>query len=757
VPVSSRPGTSWPPRLADLLWPTDQVAAALAAAASGLAGDVPPPACGDGPGAPAASGGSVTPAGAGGPGAFAAGNGDPAAGLAGLAGLAVDSVDIPWLDLRRALARLAPGVLEVTAPAPGLLVLLPASRWRLSVFAPSGRVLRLSGRRLAGALLATAAERHRAAVEPILAALPLGRRRRERARRALVGARLAAGEGARAHLLAAAGGQPIGRELRAGGLAGAGAAMTVTLAAAQGLALLSWYLLGRGLLDGRLAPTWLLSWALLVLTLPLARGGESAAAMAFGRRAGLLLRRRLFARLLAIDPECLRGEGTGRLLGRLLAAESLERAAVAGGVTALVASGELAGAAVALAHGAAARPQLATLAVALVAAALLHLRQAGARRAYGERRLALTADLVEAMAGHRTRLTQAGGETSAREDAKIAAQHHLGRRLARGEVLLRTLLPGGFWLAGLAGLATALGAANASPARVAASLGGLLLARAAVSRVGAALCELAAARDAAREVAPILTADAGGAGGDAGGARGKDDHLSHAGADWERDQPEPRGDRSCGPLLEARDLTVRLPGRSEPILAGAGCQLRAGDRVALEGPSGAGKSTLAAVLAGHMRADGGLLLLGGFDLAALGAARWRRRVVAVPQLHANHLFAESLAFNLLLGRGWPPGAADLADADAVCRDLGLGPLLDRLPAGLEQRIGEAGWQLSDGEASRVCLARALLQDPGVLILDESLAALDPEGQVKVLQVAERRARTLVVIGHPRAASGISGV
>jgi ATP-binding cassette subfamily B protein len=145
--------------------------------------------------------------------------------------------------------------------------------------------------------------------------------------------------------------------------------------------------------------------------------------------------------------------------------------------------------------------------------------------------------------------------------------------------------------------------------------------------------------------------------------------------------------------------------------------------------------------------DGGLLLLGGLDQATLGRRAWRRRVVAVPQLHANHLFADTLAFNLLAGRGWPPSAGDLADADALCRDLGLGSLLDRLPAGLEQRVGEAGWQLSEGECSRVCLARAMLQDCDLLILDECLAALDPESRLEVLGVVSRRANALMLIAH----------
>jgi ABC-type bacteriocin/lantibiotic exporter with double-glycine peptidase domain len=203
-------------------------------------------------------------------------------------------------------------------------------------------------------------------------------------------------------------------------------------------------------------------------------------------------------------------------------------------------------------------------------------------------------------------------------------------------------------------------------------------------------------------------------------------------------------------VVEARALHVRVDERPQPVLAGASLAIRGGDRIVLDGPSGAGKSTLAAVLAAQRRPDGGLLLLDGLDLPTLGVGAWRRRVVAVPQLHANHLFAETLAFNLLLGRGWPPAASDLADADTLCRELGLGGLLERLPAGLEQRVGEAGWRLSEGEASRVCLARALLQDPELLILDESLAALDPETRLRVVGVVGRRARSLVVVAHPEA-------
>jgi ABC-type transport system involved in cytochrome bd biosynthesis fused ATPase/permease subunit len=101
-----------------------------------------------------------------------------------------------------------------------------------------------------------------------------------------------------------------------------------------------------------------------------------------------------------------------------------------------------------------------------------------------------------------------------------------------------------------------------------------------------------------------------------------------------------------------------------------------------------------------------------------------------------------------MGRRWPPQPEDYEEADSVCRELGLGDLLDRMPAGLMQMVGEAGWQLSMGERSRVFLARALLQRADFIIVDESLGALDPETMQNAIDCIYRRAQTLLVIAHP---------
>jgi ATP-binding cassette subfamily B protein len=121
--------------------------------------------------------------------------------------------------------------------------------------------------------------------------------------------------------------------------------------------------------------------------------------------------------------------------------------------------------------------------------------------------------------------------------------------------------------------------------------------------------------------------------------------------------------------------------------------------------------------------------------------------VASPQFHENHLFSESLAFNILLGRRWPPEPEDIDEAEKVCRELGLGTLLDSMPGGVMQMVGETGWQLSNGEKGRVYLARALLQKSDLVILDETFAALDPETAQQAIDCVLHRAPALLCVTH----------
>ena len=756
-------------------------------------------------------------------------------------GVGVDAVEVPWEALRRALPALCPAVVRLPGPPAGCVAVARGGWRRLVMVGPDGRWRRVGTARLVAVLaevVAAADAAEVAEVDGLLAEMGLSGRRRSAVGRALVRARRAAGTGVAVRVAspAAEGGWSAAAWARR--LAPAAAALLAAVAAWQAMSLAAWFVLGSGMLDGELGQAWLLAWALLLPSLALLQAGEAAAAGTLAQRVARLGRQRLLEALLAVSRERLRGEGTGRLLGRILAVESLERALLGAGPAALVGAAELTAAAAVLARGAGGGVEAALLAVAVAAAGCGAVGHARAQRTGVAMGLEMTEGLVEALSGHRTRLAEDGGGgmhgagagggargdglrrdarrgdagrgdgswgggargdgewCATREDAAVAGNCAVTGRVGRWETWLRAGLPRLWMLVGLGAVVVRAGvAAGAGPAGMAvsaggaaASLGGVLLARAGLGRLGAALVEASVGWSAAGQVRAVLGAEAamgggggiggsgavgvagmpaavapvGGVGGDeerrfggltavaavGGGARfGGLTAVAAVGGGARLGGAGGTGDR----LIEVRGLGCRLPGRRSPgrsLLGGVDLTIREGDRCLLEGPSGAGKSTLAAILAGQRQAESGLVLLGGLDLATLGGAAWQRRVVAVPQLHENHLFSETtLAFNLLLGRGWPPSEADLALAAAVCRELGLGPLLARLPGGLEARVGEAGWELADGEASRVCVARALLQEPEVLILDESLAALDPENRVRVLAAVERRVRTLVVIAH----------
>jgi ATP-binding cassette, subfamily B, bacterial len=736
--------------LSGLLWPADQAGSALItlAQAAGFSSG------------PAGAAFLSAPAGASGRARF-----DGLACAAVRAGIDLDRAELPWAGLGSSLPLAAPALLWLPE-AEGWLALL-SRRCRLFAVTPGGGRHRLPAARLGCTLCRPAEQRAGGPIAALLAELPLAARRSRRAARALVAAHLAGEAGPEILLLGRAAERPLREQLLAGRLPRRACGLAAARCGMEAVSLAGWLLLGRSLFAGRPEPAWLGLWALLLLALPLLHAVELQAAAGLAERLGLILHRRLLASLLAIDPGANRGDGLGRLLGRLLAAEEVERVALGGMPLLLLAAAELAGAALVLSHGAAPHAHLAALAGAVLA---VTLASQGCRRALDARadhRGELTAGLIETLAGHRTHLAAgADAGSTAAADESLARLHALACRRDRWEAALRVTLPRLWAIVALAALAPSLAAAGAVPGRLAASLGGFLLARDGLQDLGLGAGALAAAASAARQLGPLIRRSTAGGrlGGEPGGAGGRLDAEPAGGAGSRLGaEPAARDDGGCGPpvaglevaadrhtgpwLIEARGLACRPAGCSRPVLAGADLRLRPGDRVLLEGASGAGKSTLAAVLGGALAPDAGLLLLDGLDLASLGAHAWRRRAVVVPQLNANHLFAETLAFNLLLGRTWPPRRRDLQEAAALCRELGLGPLLARLPAGLEQRIGEAGWQLSDGEASRVCLARALLQDPELVILDESLAALDPGSRLQVLATLERRARTLVLIAH----------
>ncbi|WP_246053859.1 thiol reductant ABC exporter subunit CydC [Halomonas halmophila] len=176
---------------------------------------------------------------------------------------------------------------------------------------------------------------------------------------------------------------------------------------------------------------------------------------------------------------------------------------------------------------------------------------------------------------------------------------------------------------------------------------------------------------------------------------------------------------TAGPLsLQLDRVSLRYPGALKAALADVSLTLAVGERVALCGPSGSGKSSLAALVARQLRPDSGALYLGGCAVEHLDEEALRRRLAVLTQ--DTELFDDSLAANLWLG---DPQASEAALWQRL-DDVELGDWARELPHGLATRVGEGGRRLSGGQARRVALARLMLRDPGLVLLDEPFNGLD---------------------------------
>jgi len=652
-------------------------------------------------------------------------------------GLEAEPTEIPYGEVEPLLRQVGPALLRLPGDGePCVLALLSGGRRRVSVLGPDLMVHRLRRAEVCAALCRDLEASLAAQVDRLLVEAGVPARRQARARAAILYEWLGSTPIGGGWLLGLPAGSSLWHQARQAHLPSRLLAFVSGHAVQYLLWLLAWWMIGQGALQGRLDPSWLLAWALLLVTLVPFRllATWSQGRLAIG--AGGLLKQRLLYGALRLAPEEMRHQGAGQLLGRVLEAEAVEALALSGGLLGLMAGMELLIAATVMHAGAGGGRHALLLPAWVAVALLLGWRYFQQRRHWTGERLTLTHDLVEGLVGHRTRLAQEGRERwHDGEDQALARYLERTAAMDRTAAWLIAIVPRGWLFLGLLGLAPAFVTGHGSPAALAIGLGGMLLAYRALHKLATGMWHLAGAAIDWEQVAPLFKAAARP---ESGGAPSFA-LTSVSGAGRSDGAPT---------MLEAHEVVFRYRDRGAPVLQGCNLRIRSGDRLLLEGPSGSGKSTLASLLSGLRVPESGLLLLRGLDRQTIGPEAWRRRVVAAPQFHDNHVLTETFAFNLLMGRRWPPQSEDVEAAENICRELGLDDLLIRMPAGLWQLVGETGWQLSHGERSRLYMARALLQGADVIVLDESFAALDPETLQRCLRCVLQRAATMLVIAHP---------
>ncbi len=195
--------------------------------------------------------------------------------------------------------------------------------------------------------------------------------------------------------------------------------------------------------------------------------------------------------------------------------------------------------------------------------------------------------------------------------------------------------------------------------------------------------------------------------------------------------------------VDLRDVRFRYAPSAPEVLRGVNLHIAEGSMLALVGASGSGKSTLAALIARFFDVTAGSVLVGGVDVRQMGSEQLAGQISQIFQ--NTYLFQGSIADNIRIGK---PDASDDEMLQAA-RLAGVTEIIERLPQGLDTPVGEGGMRLSGGERQRISIARALLKDAPILLVDEATAALDAENQAAIAEALARLRgrRTLIVIAH----------
>ena len=495
-----------------------------------------------------------------------------------------------------------------------------------------------------------------------------------------------------------------------------------------GLWILSWVTLTSALFGAGEREPLLMLWGLALVTSMLALPIETWLSQDLATRMGIVIKKTLLSRALGMDKRTVRELGIGALIARALDANNLDALATRGGIRVLLTLFDLLFVAVLFFAYLGVQP-LFLLFIAITGLTAWNCRACLlSERTFHSAHLEVTALHAEEMIGHRTRKIFIGRDAWHDQETARLASYEAASSAADAANRRLSIVPK-YWIAlGTAMVLVQIYFQSTTNFGTVALVGFVIIGAATLTNITTGMAQLIRALVSIGHLdlhQPESSSASASEGAPASG------HVTT------RD----------GTALQVQGLQYRYPTAARSLIRDVDLTIAQGEKVLLSGTSGSGKSTIGALLAGRLAATGGTIISHGVDRHVVGNRGWLTHVCYVPQSGDNHVLTDTFAFNLLLGRPWPPSATDLAQARDLALALGLGPLLDKMPAGIMQMVGEGGWRLSQGERSRLFVARAILQNAQVLIADELLSPLDPASGLEVLDAIERLPNQLILIAH----------
>jgi ATP-binding cassette subfamily B protein len=647
-------------------------------------------------------------------------------------------VESTYNELADMLSMSAPSIVRLETPAQsGFLAILKGGTQQLTIINTDWQCTKISISSVCQALTGLLAKKIEPSVQKIVEEACIAEDRQNSARSAIIREQLSETVIQGVWLLCVSPGADFKQQIKHSGVSSQFISILAAHCIGHFFMILSWWVIARQATEGHFEQYAMIAWAFLLICLIPFRVLDKWSQNIFAMSIGSLFKQRLLAGMIQLSPEEVRHKGSGQFLGTIMEAESFGSLAMDSGMLGIVAIIELCFAFWILLLGAGGLIHAMSLLIWIVFTALVCFKYYQCARQWVSEYREMTNDMVERMVGYRTRLVQENPLHWHDEEEQILANYMgVSSKLDHLGMIIQGVNGQAWMLFSLPVILHAFLAQSYGMGVMAIGVGGIILASQAFTQFTISVIRIIQVLAAWDYLKPLFQAAE---------RQNSDKLLKPSKLPFSLDEASAEGKY---PLITANNLTFRYQ-KDMPIVLKPFTQIiEKNDHILLEGPSGGGKSTLSALLSALRQPDDGTLLLWGMDLETIGKIEWRKRVVIAPQFHENHVLTETFGFNLLMGKRWPPFIKEIKEALDICKELGLGPLLEQMPAGFNQMIGEGGWQLSHGERSRLFIARALLQKSDLIILDESFAALDPENMYHCLTYVFGHTKALIVVAHP---------